>query len=550
MGRIVKYKLPCLNPECGSSDARNLYEDGSSSCFSCKKYFPAEQTKAAMEDEDEAPPPKKKKLHVSGDLTAEDILKCPTKALGRGIGVEVCEHYGVKVGFNSDGEICEHYYPYQNNEAFKVRKIPKAFYSVGKCKSLFGRDKFASGGKRVIVTEGEVDTLSIAQAYYDKYKRVYPVVSLPSASGTSMLLQERDWLRSFKEVVLWLDNDSAGKDALDRAIKIVGVDKARIVRHSLKDANKVLTELGGQDVLNAIYDAEKYVPAGIIGKEALWEALIKYNNTPSVAYPECLDGVNHKIKGMREGEIALFISGTGSGKSTIMREVMLHILRTTKDTIGIVSLEEAPAETARKLSGMAINKNPALQEITPEELKPGFDEVFGEDRVILLDHQGSIKDDSIIEKLEYMCLAGCKYLFIDHITILVSEGADGLTGNEAIDKVMNDMLRLVKSHPVWIGLVSHLRKVSTGGKSFEEGKIPSMDDIKGSGSIKQICFDIIAFARNMAAVDEGVRNQIKMCVLKSRTVGQTGPVPGARYIKETGRLVGLGDYADDGFESD
>jgi hypothetical protein len=77
-----------------------------------------------------------------------------------------------------------------------------------------------------------------------------------------------------------------------------------------------------------------------------------------------------------------------------------------------------------------------------------------------------------------------------------------------------------------------------------------MDDIKGSGSIKQICFDIIAFARNMAAVDEGVRNQIKMCVLKSRTVGQTGPVPGARYIKETGRLVGLGDYADDGFESD
>ena len=47
---------------------------------------------------------------------------------------------------------------------------------------------------------------------------------------------------------------------------------------------------------------------------------------------------------------------------------------------------------------------------------------------------------------------------------------------------------------------SHLRKAPGGGmSSFEEGKLASIDDIKGSGSIKQISFDIVAFARNLVA---------------------------------------------------
>jgi twinkle protein len=172
-----------------------------------------------------------------------------------------------------------------------------------------------------------------------------------------------------------------------------------------------------------------------------------------------------------------------------------------------------------------------------EDLRVGFDEIFGGDRVLLLDHQGSINDSSIMDKLEYMALAGAKYLFIDHITILVSEGAGNLRGLEAQDRVMNDLLRLVKKHNVWIGLVSHLRKVPGGlGKTFEQGKLPTLDDIRGSGSIKQISFDVIGFSRNMEAEDEVERNHISMSVLKSRYTGLTGPVNGATYELATGRL--------------
>jgi twinkle protein len=241
----------------------------------------------------------------------------------------------------------------------------------------------------------------------------------------------------------------------------------------------------------------------------------------------------------------LWTSGTGSGKSTLLREIAFHLLDTTPDKIGIISLEESPAETARKMSGMALNRNTASEEIPLEELKEGYDKVFGDDRVLVLDHQGSISDGSIMDFLEYMCLSGAKYLFVDHITILASEGAEGLTGNEAIDLIMNQLLRMAKKHNVWIGLISHLRKTDNKGKSFEEGKLPSMDDIRGSGSIKQISNDIIAFARDVGNADELKRNTIKTKVLKCRYTGLTGPSGALLYNFSTGRLAKGQDYEEE-----
>jgi twinkle protein len=389
--------------------------------------------------------------------------------------------------------------------------------------------------------------MTIAYATQERFKKIYPVVSMGSVSNLKRLIENRDWIRSFDEVVLWFDNDEPGQNAIQEAIRIVGFDKVKVAKHhTAKDANELLQKKGFTalaEIYTTVLDAESFVPSGIITKETLWQQLVEYNAKESLSFPPCLDGLNLKLKGKREGEITLFTSGTGSGKSTIFREDILHTKENTPPDvkIGILSLEEAPAETARKLAGMFLERNPADEEISIEDLKPGFDAVFGDDRLVLLDHQGAITDNSIIDQLEYMCLIGCKYIYIDHITILVSEGVEKLQGNEAQDKMMNELLRLVKRHPVWIGLISHLRKVNSGAQSFEEGKLPTLDDIRGSGSIKQISFDIVAFARNLMAEDETARNTIKMAVLKARYTGLTGEVRGAVYNQKTGRLSAAND---------
>ena len=665
MGKIVKYHQPCL--VCHSSDARQIYEDGTSFCFSCKRYFNNKGKEGEM------PTPK-----MFQQVSLEEISRYKSIALKeRKISKEVMEFFEVKVSFNEDGIIDTHYYPYENG--YKVRKLPKTFSWVGSSGGVFGKKQFNGVNKKLIITEGEIDALSIAQASWDKYQRIYPVVALPSANATKELLKIRDWIREFQEVVLCLDEDEAGRVATAEAARIVGYDKAKVARLPCKDPNEVLVKKGGTELLNCVFNAIKYTPSGIISKEDIWEALEQYNKIESVPYPSCLSGLNEKVKGMRFGEIALFVSGTGcfdpftkvrmydkttkyvkdicvgdiimgdddtprtvlelfkgienmymielssgesficnenhilivgnyerqqlmevkvkdyldlaiespeffyknyvqfvhdyknskqftvrwshkgkfngfmldgnhrfklangvivrnSGKSSLIREIIYHILEHTQESVGIVALEESPAETARKLSSLVLNKNSAKEQIPLEELKVRFDKLFGTNRIVMLDHQGAMTDNSILDQLEYMALVGCKYIFIDHITILVSEGVEGLTGNESQDIMMNALLKLVKRHNVYIGLVSHLRKTPNQAKSFEEGKLPSLDSIRGSGSVKQISMDVIGFARDMTAEDIRIRNQIKMSVLKCRHTGLTGPVNGCYYDYETGRL--------------
>ena len=534
--RIVKAHLPCL--QCTSSDGMNIHEGGDAYCWVCRAKFSKKEVEEGVVSDGSA-----KGISLGKRLTVEEVATFrSSKLIARKISSEVMDFFGIKVSFNGEGKIDGHYYPYEGG--YKHRALPKKFYTIGEPHGLCGKDKFTAGGKRIIITTGEIDMLSVAEALKTHYKgTIYPVVTPGSDQNMKALLEEREWLRSFGEVVLLFDNDESGKKAQAEALKIIGIDKVKIGKLSRKDPNEVLVNDGPAALMQAAFNAERYLPGDILTKDELWEKLEAYNKIQSIPFPPCLEGVNLKTKGKRYGDITLFISGTGSGKSTLLREDVLHTLKETEDKLGILAFEEGPAESARKLAGMALKRNPANEDLTLEELRPGFDMVFGEDRVMVLDHQGSITDDSIIDKIEYMILSGCKHIYIDHITLMVSEGVGDLTGNEATDKIMADLLRLVKRYPVWIGLVSHLRKVQVGAKSFEEGKLPSMDDIRGSGSIKQISMDIVAFARDMKSENEDVRNTIKMSVLKCRFTGLTGPVRGAKYVFETGRLIPV-----DGFE--
>jgi twinkle protein len=557
-------KQPCINPECGSSDGRQVYEDNTSFCFSCNKFFPAIQgdfTKAKTRTEEVQKYEGKKSIAGIQNLGSR-FLK------DRKISLQVCEFFGIKVSVdNLTGEITTHYYPYENENAYKVREVAnKRFSWIGHSKDLFGRDKFNGGGKRVIIVEGELDVGAVAQASQDKYGKIYPVVGLSSGVMLESIIENREWLRSFEEIVLFFDQDKVGQKALKEALKILGNDKCKIVKTSYKDANEVLMLTNdSKNIMNLIYEAAPYIPSGMIKKEEIWAAIVSSQNQVVIPYPPCVQGLNTKLKGMKGGEITLFISGTGSGKTTLMKETSLHLIafqpqlqviidtvnsklepeqeevHTFKIKVGVVSLEEPPHETGKKFAAMALCKNLGEEEIPLSELRRGFDMVFDDEAIMLLDHQGSMNDTSIIEKLEYMILMGCTHLFIDHITILVSEGAEGLTGNEAQDKVMNDLLKLVTKYPhVWIGLVSHLRKTQNN-KPFEAGNMPTIDDIKGSGSIKQISFDIVAFCRDMTAEDEDQRNTIEMAILKCRRTGLTGTVPGSKYDHKTGRLLYLKD---------
>ena len=523
-------------PKCGSSDALSYKEgDDFGYCFSCGSSSKLDGSTTVHKEQ-----------NVTVSLSTIETFEVRGHR-DRQITKQVMEAFNVKCSYNEQGEIDSYFYPYKSSTgeivAYKERQLPKKFLVHGdfsKSVGFFGPAEGPSG-PRLVITEGELDALSVAQAQIQHSGKIWPVISLASASQIKVMINHMDYLRKFKEVVLWMDNDEAGKKAEAELAKIVGFDKVKVVRHTEKDASDALVKHGFKSVVDAIFNAQAYSPAGIVRGEDVWQALIDRKNVESVTYPKCLDGINMKTKGMRMGEITLFTSGTGSGKSTVIKEIVLDLLSKTDDMIGMVSLEESIGDTAEKFVGMALRKNIREGNVSDEELRTGFEEVFKSGKLVLLDHQGSVSDESLVNKLDHLALLGCKYIILDHITIAVSEGAKGKTGNEAVDSVMSDLLKLTKKHNIWLGVISHLRK---GDKPFEEGNLPTIDDIKGSGSIKQISFDIVAFARNLVAESDIERNTIKFRVLKSRFTGKTGDAGTATYNHNTGRLTGndIGDF--------
>ena len=449
-------KGPCN--KCGSSDARHFYDDENPryKCFSCGDLEFINNERQAMN----AQPTNSTHFESVGAVSSYRSYPLTT----RGISQEIVDYFNVKMDTNPDGLPEAHYYPYTKDGklvAYKKRLLPKTFSIIGSFKDveLFGQQQ-ATRGRRLVITEGELDAMSVAEAYKQNGGTIWPVVSIPSASSTSHALAQRDWLNSFEKVIIMVDNDEAGEKAKEQLVKLLKPGKALIAKLPEKDPNEVLLKHGGKAIIDAVWSAKEWSPAGIVMGEEVWEQFQARQNTESISYPECLSGLNDKLGGIRHGEITLFTSGTGSGKSTVIKEIILDLLTKTKDKVGLISLEESVGDTAEKFISMQlkrpVNDPPPLSE---EEMRSGFDAVFGDERLVLLDHQGSVGDSSLIDKIEYMCLMGCKYLVLDHITIAVSEGSEGLSGNEAIDKVMSDLLKTVKRHNVWLGLISHLKEV-------------------------------------------------------------------------------------------
>jgi twinkle protein len=128
----------------------------------------------------------------------------------------------------------------------------------------------------------------------------------------------------------------------------------------------------------------------------------------------------------------------------------------------------------------------------------------------------------------------CKYIFLDHISIVVSAQSNG-DERKAIDEIMTKLRTLVAETGIALFCVSHLKRPSD--KGHEEGAATSLAQLRGSGSIAQLSDIVIGLERNGQAEDILDRNTTKVRVLKNRFSGTTGPAGHLLYSLDTGRMI-------------
>ena len=293
-------------------------------------------------------------------------------------------------------------------------------------------------------------------------------------------------------------------------------------------------------IIRAIWDAKTYKPDGIVSALDLKDTLFSAD-TGIVSYDYPFSPkLNEMTQGIRKGEMILLTAGTGIGKSTTAREIAYKLKMKDNLKIGMVMLEENPKKTLRDLLSIHLSKPLHLlwnNEDVRKEAQEAFDVVFGDNKLFLYDHFGSIESGNLLNKIRYLITAEqCDFIVFDHISIAVSGMDSGGDERRTIDKLMTDLRSLVEETGAGLIIVSHLRKTDTKSNPFEQGGTISLDDLRGSGSLKQLPDIIIALERNQQAQEEHERNLLKVRVLKNRFTGTTGLADKIRFNKSTNRL--------------
>jgi twinkle protein len=416
--------------------------------------------------------------------------------------------------------------------AQKLRYPDKSFRVIGDLSKagLFGQQLWNSGKgvNRVVITEGEIDAMSVSQLHENRY----PVVSIArGAKGAKKDIQAQlEWLSQFDEVVVMFDNDEAGQEAAKSVIELFQPGKVKIASLPLKDANEMLVAGRGAEVISAEWNAKSYRPDGIILGEEMWDRMITARENKALPYP--FEGLQHLTLGAREGELIMLTAGTGIGKSTFARQIGHYWMTEHQERVGFIFLEEQVEDTGWALTGLSM-KDRLL-------LKPMKDRINDETKAAhaalapyygTYDHFGASDPENIISKIRYLVKGlGFTTIILDHITIVATDLAAEKNERLAIDSLMTKLAMLVKEVRCRLIVISHLKKPD--GTPFEEGAQITLDHLRGSASLKQLSFDIIALERDQQADKND--NVAQMRVLKCRLTGLTGVAGSIAYDRKTG----------------
>lgn len=469
-----------------------------------------------------------KEFSAAHDKTYESKDAAVEYLKSRGISEKICRKYEITVQPNNEKILV---FPFRNEDRdlkfIKYRNTepgakPKEWCEKDCMPILFGMNHCKDGG-RLVVTEGQIDSLTLAECGIDN------AVSVPiGMNGFTWIPHCWNWLQKFSEIVVFGDCEN-GHISLAETIKIRFPKKTRIVRvedyQGYKDANDLYREKGKEAVIHAVNNAE-YVTSSRLKDMSEVEAVnIEKQPCISTGIGE-LDGI--LTGGFHYGGVVILTGKRGDGKSTMASQFIAEALKQNHNAM--IYSGELPNVNVknwidRQITGKRILTNSDIDRCN--EWYRG--RLFVYDDTDLGD-----EDDEIVALLDIMEEAiiqkNCEILLIDNLMTAMEEGADT---NEALYRKQSDFVgklaKIARRMNVIIILVAHPRKTMTTNMSN--------DDVSGSADITNKASLVMSYSRVFVKGVEPDPTERKLSVTKNRLTGKLGDVL-MYYSDDSKRIVG------------
>lgn len=263
------------------------------------------------------------------NISVTDYAKAYLKS--RGIGEDIAVKY--KITTRKDNRNLLVFPFYDENGILQTIKYRNTKYNGSGSKEHFEKNtrpilfgmRQCVGFDRVIITEGQLDSLSVAESGINN------AVSVPTgAMGFTWLQFCYEWLSKFKKVIVFGDNENGTMTLLDtlKAKLKQPVYAVRIADYlGEKDANDILRKYGKGAIRQCIEGAELSAVESV--KDLADVKPVNIAELPKIKTG--LPTLDKAIGGFAMGQVVLLTGRRGEGKSTFMSQLIAEALEQDKN---------------------------------------------------------------------------------------------------------------------------------------------------------------------------------------------------------------------------
>lgn len=543
--------------ECGSTDNRAVYVqevDGknqlSSYCFGCEVSYGHDKTTEALgtviDIDNYTVDPSTNVLTDKDHADIKRVLEYKsTHWQARRLKNHTCQRYNVRTKW--DGDVVTHrYYPstfrgelvgfhVRDDQTKQARKTDKSikrppFYPIGKVNKtteLFGQCLFPKGGKYIVITGGEEDALAVYQALKsDGYET--PVVSstIGETATYKQIQSNYEYINSFDNIVLMMDNDDAGKKACQKITKMFGYGKVLIADLIYNDPCEYYKKLGGtsagdakavKGIKKAFWDAMPKKPSQVLTVKDIFEKAMKL---PEMGLSFPWPSATKVTLGIRRGEIHICGAAPKIGKTEHQHQLIKHMTDVHNMKVGVMSLEENPVKTLKKVGGKYANrqftKPPEVGGYTLQEMNDTF--TLLQDKIEFYSSDGVRDADEILSTMRYWASKGIWFFIIDPLTALVAEHTSG-EANDILNNFMSKASQMCMELQITMFMYSHVNPVKSGTPHDQGGDVLS-SQFTGSRAMEKWAHYGWGIQRNRNEKDPVKRNTARVTLLFDREFGE------------------------------
>lgn len=433
-------------------------------------------------------PPPTPRLSGVGRITQtpiEEYLR------SRGISLETLKKYKIRSHKRQspDNEhfICFRFYgpddPHGKAVMMKsvgIAKRPdgrKDIWSTEPFYTLWGWWLIDANTRSIIITEGEIDAMSVAEMLPP-----HPVLSLPAGASNDQWI-ENDFhaLQRFEHIYLCFDADSAGQEAVERVAHRLGRHRCyRMLPGNSKDANDALLA-GDRNVFDWIENAVTIDPDDLVGVSQLRADAHRVLRQESQEREKRTFIFPELPYCYRDGECSLVTGYPGGGKSQWLYQSHLHEMANGKK-VCVASMEITAPKMLNRLAQQLHQASLTSSDMLDEALDWLDGKLWFRARVGILKDWKPLLDDFYYAMQRY----GCTRFVIDSLLYAVPK--DDYSGQDNFCSAIKAFCNETATH---VALVAHAQAKGN------EDRIPGMGDVLGSNGITAPFDNGISLWRNI-----------------------------------------------------